>query len=156
MKSPIQLFAAIAILLATATVAAQVYKWVDKDGKVQYSDQAPPAGATKTEAKKVETSPAAASVADALPGKALQDRAKDYDKRQKAAGEKAKKDAEAQKDAEAEDSNCKAAKSSLRDMESGKPIRRSNDQGESVFMTDEEKLAEATKARAAMAKSCKD
>lgn len=155
MKSPIQLFAAIAILLATATVAAQVYKWVDKDGKVQYSDQAPPASATKTEAKKVETGPAAASVADA-PAKALQDRAKAYDKRQKDAADKAKKDADTQKNADLEEANCKAAKSAQRDMESGKPIMRSNDKGESVFMTDEEKQAEATKARAAVAKSCKD
>ena len=43
MKSPVQLFTAVAILLATATVAAQVYKWVDKDGKIQYSDTPPPA-----------------------------------------------------------------------------------------------------------------
>ena len=46
MKSPVQLFIAMAILLATATVAAQVYKWVDKDGKVQYTDTPPPASAT--------------------------------------------------------------------------------------------------------------
>ena len=65
MKSPVQLFTAVAILLATATVAAQVYKWVDKDGKIQYSDTPPPATATKTEAKKVDTSPAAASTAAA-------------------------------------------------------------------------------------------
>ena len=156
MKSPIQLFAAIAILLATATVAAQVYKWVDKDGKVQYSDQAPPAGATKSEAKKVETSPAAAAVADAPPGKALQDRAKDYEKRQKAAADKSKKDADAQKGADIEEANCQAAKASLRDMESGKPIKRSNDKGESVYMSDEDKQAEAAKARAVVAKSCKD
>lgn len=52
MKSPIQIFIAIAILLATATVAAQVYKWVDKDGRVQYSDQPPPA-----DAKEVKSAP---------------------------------------------------------------------------------------------------
>jgi len=36
MKSPVQLFAALAIFLATATVAAQVFKWIDKDGKVNF------------------------------------------------------------------------------------------------------------------------
>ena len=45
MKSPVQLFAAIAIFLATATVAAQVFKWIDKDGKVNFSDTPPPAEA---------------------------------------------------------------------------------------------------------------
>ena len=32
---------ALTVLLA-ATVSAQVYRWVDKDGKVHYSDQKPP------------------------------------------------------------------------------------------------------------------
>jgi hypothetical protein len=67
MKSPIQLFIAIAILLATATVAAQVYKWVDKDGRVQYSDQPPPADAkeVKSAPKRLTPPPATASAANA-------------------------------------------------------------------------------------------
>ena len=77
MKSPIQLFIAIAILLATATVAAQVYKWVDKDGQVQYSDTPPPPGATKAEAKKVDTG----SSAPASTAPTLETRVKNFDKR---------------------------------------------------------------------------
>jgi Domain of unknown function (DUF4124) len=62
MKSPIQIFVACAVLLATATVAAQVYKWVDKDGRIQYSDQpAPP------DAKEVKTAPKRAAT-KAAPG----------------------------------------------------------------------------------------
>jgi len=156
MKSPIQLFAAIAILLATATVAAQVYKWVDKDGKVQYSDSPPPASATKTEAKKIETGPAAASVGNAPPaGSSLQDRAKDFDNRQKDSAEKNKKAEEAEKNAGIEAENCKAAQAALRDLESERPLRRSNEAGEVVIMTDEEKQAGVARARAAVASSCK-
>ncbi len=153
MKSPIQLFIAIAILLATATVAAQVYKWVDKDGKVQYSDQPPPPGATKTEAKKVETSNAVTSAP--APAQGLQDRAKDYDKRQKDSADDAKKADEARKKDEAAAENCKGAQSALRDLESGRPIRRTNEKGEITVMSDEEREAETSRVRAAAAESCK-
>jgi Domain of unknown function (DUF4124) len=155
MKSPIQFFAAIAILLATATVAAQVYKWVDKDGKVQYSDTPPPPGATKAEAKKVETGPGTSTSTAPAPAKSLQDRTQDFDKRKADAAEQSKKAGEAQKKTAENDENCKGAKSALADLESGRPIRRSNDKGELAYMSDEERQAEVTRARAVVASSCK-
>jgi len=154
MKSPIQLFVAIAILLATATVAAQVYKWVDKDGKVQYSDMAPPPDATKTEAKKVGAGNAAASTAPA-PAKSLEDRAKESDKRRTEANENAKKSEEARAKDEADKENCQIARAALRDLESGRPIRRTNDQGEIVVFSEEQVAAEIAKARAGADASCK-
>lgn len=63
MKSPLQLFVAIAVLLATATVAAQVYRWVDKDGKVHFSDTPPPTDSKGTAAKKVDVRPASGAAA---------------------------------------------------------------------------------------------
>ncbi|SDZ03028.1 DUF4124 domain-containing protein [Nitrosomonas sp. Nm58] len=39
----------ILLLLFTGNANGQVYKWVDGRGKVQYSDQLPPAGASKNE-----------------------------------------------------------------------------------------------------------
>lgn len=154
MKSPVQLFTAVAILLATATVAAQVYKWVDKDGKIQYSDTPPPATATKTEAKKVDTSPAAASTA-AAPAKTLQDRAKDFDKRQADAAEKAKKSEIDQKNAAIAASNCSDARNGLREMETGRPTIRITETGAREFLDDEARQAEITRARKAVADSCK-
>ncbi len=154
MKSPIQFFIAIAILLATATVAAQVYKWVDKDGKVQYTDTPPPANASKAEAKKVETGSAATSSSPA-PAKSLQDRAKDYDKRRTEAADATKKSEEARKKDEAVAENCKAARAELRDLESGRPIRRTNEKGEITVMSEAERDAELSKVRALAAESCK-
>ena len=155
MKSPIQLFAAIAILLATATVAAQVYKWVDKDGKVQYTDTPPPPGATKSEPKKVDTGPGSGSGAPPV-ARTLQDRTADYDKRKKDEAETGKKAGDVAKKAEIDQENCKSARTALRDLESGRPIRRSNEQGEVTIMMDEERQSEITKARTAVAASCKD
>lgn len=154
MKSPIQLFIAVAILLATATVAAQVYKWVDKDGKVQYSDSPPPANATKIEAKRIDTPPAAAS-SSATPVKSLQDLAKDYDKRKAEVAEKAKKSDADKQDADINVANCNNARSALRDLESGRPLVRTAESGDREFVSDEARQADIAKARKSIADFCK-
>ena len=153
MKSPIQLFIAAAILLATATVAAQVYKWVDKDGKVQYGDSPPPASATKTEAKKIDTAPSASAVA--APAKSLQDRAKESDKRKADDAEKAKKADVAQQNAAISASNCSDARASMRDLESGRPIARTTEAGAREYLDDGARQTEMEKARKAIADFCK-
>lgn len=153
MKSPVQLFIAAAILLATATVAAQVYKWVDKDGKVQYSDTPPPATATKTEARKIDAPPLAASVA--APAKSLQERAKDYDKRKTDVAEKAKKSEADQQKAEIDAANCSDARAALRQLETGRPITRTSETGSREYLDDEARQAEMTKARKSIEGFCK-
>ena len=158
MKSPVKLFIAMAILLATATVAAQVYKWVDKDGKVQYTDTPPPASATKTEAKKLDAAPVAAPVAApaaSATGKSLADRAKDFDKRKAEDAEKQKKAETEQKNADIKAANCKDAKANLAALESGRPMVRTSDAGEREVMSDEARQADIAKARKAAEESCK-
>lgn len=44
---------ALAIALPTLTDAQQVYRWVDADGRVQYSDQPPPPGTKNVQEKNV-------------------------------------------------------------------------------------------------------
>lgn len=158
MKSPIQLFIALAILLATATVAAQVYKWVDKDGKVQYTDTPPPPGAAKADPKKVETGTSATpaeSAAAAPAGKSLQERAKDFDKRRSNEADKAKKDAEAEKVAKNNEDVCRQTRASLFDLETGRPIYRFNEKGEREIVGEEQRLADMAKARELIAATCK-
>lgn len=154
MKSPVQLFIALAILLATATVAAQVYKWVDKDGKVQYSDTPPPASATKAEAKRIDAAPAVTSTS-AAPVKSLQDRTKDYDKRKADDAEKAKKIDVAKQNTEINASNCSNARSVLRELETGRPVTRTTESGTREFMDDDARQAEMAKARKSVADFCK-
>jgi hypothetical protein len=155
MRSSIQFLAAIAVLLATATVTAQVYKWVDKDGKVQYSDQAPPAGANKAEPKRLSDPPAAADGA----GKPATAIAKDGDKRRqeqaKKAEEAGKKAADEAERAKLDAENCRNARAALRDLESGRPMMRTDESGERAYLSDEQRQAEMTRAREAAATSCK-
>jgi hypothetical protein len=156
MKSPIQLFTALAILLATATVAAQVYKWVDKDGKVQYTDTPPPPGAAKADPKRVETGATSApSEGATTTGKSLQERSKDFDKRRTDAESKAKKDTEAEKVAKNNEQICRDAKIFLSDLESGRPIYRSNEKGERELVGEDQRQADLAKARETITAACK-
>jgi hypothetical protein len=155
MKSPIQLFIALAILLATATVAAQVYKWVDKDGKVQYTDTPPPPGAAKADPKKVETGASGEASAAAPSPKSLQERAKEFDKRRTDETNKAKKDADAEKIAKDNEDVCRQTRASLFDLETGRPIYRFNEKGEREIVGEDQRNADMAKARQIIAATCK-
>jgi len=157
MKSPVQFFAAIAIFLATATVAAQVFKWIDKDGKVNFSDTPPPAEAVKGEAKKLTVLPAANTPAPApAKVKIAVDQAKEAEKKKTELADKGKKDETAEQNAKQNEERCKDAKRYLSTLDSGTPIRQSNDAGERVFMNDEQRASETARAKIAATESCKN
>lgn len=157
MKSPVQFFAAIAIFLATATVAAQVFKWIDKDGKVNFSDTPPPAEAVKGEAKKLTVLPAANTPAPApAKVKIAVDQAKEAEKKKTELADKGKKDEAAEQNAKQNEERCKDAKRYLSTLDSGTPIRQSNDAGERVFMNDEQRASETARAKIAVTESCKN
>ncbi|HCG52616.1 MAG TPA: hypothetical protein DEX10_04350 [Betaproteobacteria bacterium] len=174
MKSPIQLFVALAILLATATVTAQVYKWVDKDGKVLYTDIPPPAdgkgaakkleiksGSGKTEAPTPKADAAKKSndkdAAKSPPGKplTLEERNKESEKRRAEQAEAEKKAAEQAKIDKANQERCKEATRYMRDLETGRPISTTDDAGERKLLDDNTRAAERTRTRNVMNESCK-
>lgn len=179
MKSSIQLFIAIAVLLAAATVTAQVYKWVDKDGRVQYSDIPPPPDA-KSEPKKVDTRPAAgaasvpakAPLADATKGttkdakgnakdapsdkpKTLAELNQESEKRRTDALDAEKKVGEQAKVDKADQDRCRDATRYLRTLETGLPISTADDTGERKVLDDGTRATELAKARKIMSESCK-
>jgi glutaredoxin len=53
-------------LSAAASVAGQLYRWVDADGRVHYSDQLPPVSARQAERKQLGDKPPAATLPFAL------------------------------------------------------------------------------------------
>jgi len=67
---------AAAAMLVAAAAGAQMYRWVDKDGKVHYTDTPPPAAAGKSVQKR-SGAPAAADTGPAAPY-AVQQAAKNF------------------------------------------------------------------------------
>jgi hypothetical protein len=145
----------VAGLVFTSAAMAQ-YKWVDKNGKVQYGDT-PPAGVnasalrppsqpgSEPEAKKPSrrSGPASLAEKDAEFRKRQQDAEKERDKQAKA-------DQEAQEKRE----NCARAQEHLRGLEAGQRVIRVDAKGERYFLDDAQVAQEKAKARQAAQQWC--
>jgi hypothetical protein len=143
-------------LAAGAAHAQAIWKWRDKDGRVQVSDRPPPMevpekdilqrphGARSPAAAASDVQPAAAPASgvdpalEAKKNKALADQA---------AADKAKKDAEKAKQDHAKLENCQRARNQLAALESGQRIGRMNDKGEREVLDDAGRAAEIARTR---------
>jgi len=133
---------------------AQQYKWVDKDGKVQYGDTPPP-GVKPTPLRPPpgpSQAPPAAAKKDAE--KALSPEAA-FRKRQQEAKEKDEKAGKERAEAETRRTNCDGAQVTLRQLQSGVRMSTMNAAGERVFIDDEQRAKETERAQRAVSEWCK-
>jgi hypothetical protein len=148
--SRLGVIAATALLVIAAPAAAQLYKWVDKDGRTQYTDTPPPADARSTQQIRTQ---AAGTTPPATGGIAAQE--KDFQKRRAdaaKAGTKAEEDAKA---AEANAERCTQARGYLATLNDGGRIKRTRADGQQEFLDDAAIESEKKRAQAAMQDSCK-
>ena len=145
-------FLILALAVALAPLAsAQLYKYVDQNGKTVYTDQPPPSAdpkALRIPSSAVGSTPPAASKSAVQQDKDLQkgrDKLKDDQK---------KSDEKAQR-AAAEQERCDSAKVAYEHYAAGGRIAKLNAQGERVFLGDDEIDAEREKARRQMDEACK-
>ena len=163
-----------ASLAFSASAAAQMYKWKDKDGHTRYGD-VPPPGANATPMRGTSrNAPYAAPTPDDAKADAKADAKPDakpdakteaknekaltpeqaFRKRQQ---ERAAADEKAQQErqrAEAKRSNCDTAQTQLRVLQSGQRVSTVNAAGERVYIDDDQRAAEMTRAQKAVADWC--
>jgi hypothetical protein len=139
---------AIAVLaLALAPLAmAQLYKWVDKDGKVHYSDQPPPATATK----QINVAPGPST-----PAPSALEKDKTLEKTRTESREAAKKAEDTEKVAKQRQEECDKARSYLKGLENGGRFVTFDAKGDRVFMEQDQIDAETAKARKNVEEACK-
>jgi hypothetical protein len=140
------LFLALAIALAPAA-EAQLYKYVDKDGKTVYTDQPPPTA----DGKSVNVRGAGT----AAPPKSALERDKEAEKGRKAASESTKKAGESAEKAAQNEQRCAAARNNYQIFQDGGRIQQMNDKGEREYLTDEQIEAGRDKARREVDEACK-
>lgn len=168
---------AIALALCVALPAsAQMYKWVDANGKVQYSDKPPPSNIKTEKLRPPPPAPTpraagaagtggAAGVGDAKGGtpkdaaksgpRTAAEQEQAFRKRQAESAKAQEK--QAQKDKEAGDraENCKRARAALANLELGGRQSRIDEKGERVFLDEQQITQETAKARQEVAAACK-
>ncbi len=146
----------IALMLSAAAAQAGVYRWVDKEGKIHYSDSPPAAG-----------TPAQKLVPDAGPNEEVQKAARErleqsleQQKRRDDAlneeREKQQKDQEAaaQKAAQKEEL-CRAARQNLETLEMQGPVYSVDEKGARVFLDDAARPEEIARVKGEIETNCK-
>ncbi len=147
----LRLFSALLLSLGIAAgsvSAAPMYKWVDADGNVQYTQSPPPAG---QEAQTIKPPPP-----PPLTTEEAQQRLQNYQESLSPPDpDKAKNDAEEQAAVREEQRNCDAAKRNLERYSDSANRRFRKPDGSVQIPTDQEREAEIAKAKQQIKVFCK-
>jgi hypothetical protein len=151
-------------LAFAAAASAQLYRWVDKDGRVHYTATPPPPGVKARTLQAPAAAPSAPAADDAAKGAGAKDARKgpltaaeqeqEFRKRQLEAQKAREKEALGAKEAEAKQENCTRAREALATFESGQRILRTNAQGERYYLDDDAHARETAAARRAVQDWC--
>jgi hypothetical protein len=140
----------LACALALApVVSAQMYKYIDKDGKTVYTDQPP----VSADSKSVNIPSSA--IGGPAPAKTYVERDKELQKGRDKAKEGDKKSAEASTRAREDEERCQVARTALQHYSEGGRISKYNEKGERVLLGDSEIDAERAKAQRQVEQDCK-
>ena len=153
----------LALLICVVPAWGAVYKWVDAGGKIHYSDQPPPDGATPQGTLRTPKPAAAPPVAadgeggaavSPIPKTAAEQDMEFRKRRLEAAEAETKRQQEAQA-AEEKKRNCAQARNRLAAFEAGGRISKYGAGGEVIYLSDEEIAREAGEARKVAESWCK-
>lgn len=162
-----KLWVALGVLLVTALpVQAEIYKWVDKDGTVKYTDTPPPSGAKRLSTIKNKAASSAATLPaivtpeggqtnPAFPQTTNGASAQEVTKKKREIEEMEKKN-NAEKEAQARQKqlNCSAAKANYQSYSQGGRVYRMNEKGEREYLDDKGLSEGAAKAKRDMQEYC--
>lgn len=136
-------------LLFSASVSAQIYKWVDETGKIHYTDQPPPPHVnTKEQQLNINTAPAAGS----NPSNTLSDEREEFEKRRKQRLENEAKD---QAQAEINKKKCTEAQTQLRMYADSPRLTIPDGAGGIVYVDDDLRQRRIDDANKAIATFCR-
>jgi len=140
------------IVLFSITVNAQIYKWVDENGKTQYTDIPPPPGVAK-EGKRlnIKSSPASGN-SETSQSRNLAEERLEFDKRQQN-----KKEEEVKQQATAEESQkkCIDAQGQLRIYTDSPRLTVPDGAGGIAYVDDDVRQKKIDEANKAIVKFCK-
>lgn len=152
---PSKLLALLLICAVPMASAQSIYSWKDASGRVHYSDNPPPDAQTR----KLRDAP----IAPPRPNAQGQTAAPEtYVEKEQAFRKRRAEAAEAEEKARRDNVQeqnrqqmCNSLRQQLAGLESGQRIARFAENGERVFMEDDERAAEVEKTRASIDKNCK-
>lgn len=128
---------------------AEITRWVDKDGHIHYSEQAPSSGAQKIKKLNINSSPVQS------PDTSWIQKDEKLRKRLQQAEEARKKTEEEKQNLETKNRNCNSARGNLAALQNSGRIVRYNAAGEREFLDDTARAAAIDEAKQAVDSWCK-
>lgn len=150
--------ALLALFFLAAPAQAQLYKWVDSNGRVQYSDRKPPDARQKTQEVRGAVSSIgsqSAAAGTAAGGQGGTDREKEFQKRRQEQAEADKKHQQSALEQKQKSENCSAAQRNLAALQSGQRIARFDEKGERSYLDDSGRAQEIERTRQLVEANCK-
>lgn len=146
-----------AVFLLAAPAQAQLYKWVDSNGRVQYSDRKPPDGRQQAQevrgtVSSIGSQPAGAGTSSG--GKSAAELDSEFQKRRQEQAEAQKKQQQAATEQKQKSENCDAARRNLTALQSGQRIARFDQQGERIYLEDADRAREVERSREQVQANC--
>jgi len=126
--------AAALLAAAPADVSARIYKWVDEDGNVQYTQTPPPENARQLDVK-VYPGPGEAGAEEDAESDDGEQAGKEGE--QPTEEQKARQEQLAMEQAEQKKKNCETVRNNLKLLEAGARVHTTDEDGNQVFLDDE-------------------
>jgi len=152
-------FLLIFLILASANAFAEINKWVDNEGRVHYSDQAPP---PEVQARALRSASEGAGSASGVAGTGAPAASQSFAEQEAALkreqqAKQAAADQTAQKQAAADalKANCANAQQNLRTLQSGARMMEINASGERSYIDDSQRQQRIDKAQQEISNNCK-
>jgi hypothetical protein len=149
------ILALLLVSFSTTSIAA-LNKWVDSEGKVHYSDSAPPDA--KVTRVRTQTHEADDSQAEPAKGadtqKSIAEKELDEKRAQQQKNKEAQKANQAKEEAASKQKNCDSARSNLSTLENSPRISTYNEKGEREIMSEDNRSQLKEEARKAISKYC--
>lgn len=158
MNSRLLRYGFLAAALVALPVGAQLYKWTDANGRVQYSDKPPPTGQKATTMSRATMSPVPGSGESAAPPSAGEkspaDREQEFRKRQADQEEAQKKQQKVAEDQRLKQSNCQSAQRQLAVTQSGQRLATVDANGERRYLEENDIQQSMQRAQQDVARYC--
>jgi hypothetical protein len=144
-------YSALAILLLCLPIlaSAEVYRWTNSEGRVQYSDQPPP----DVKAEKITNKPATGR--QGVGSKTYQEQDQEFRKRRVEEEESAKKKTDTERQTNTKQKNCSEAKAHLASLQAGGRFTKTNEKGEREVLEEKGVEAAIADAKQSVADWCK-
>ena len=143
------------ILLArSGTAAGKIYKWVDENGKVHYSDSPPPGDTARQVELPPQPSEESLQQGREAIARRLQYQQDDSNARRKAKEEKQQAKEKRERESAERSVRCAFAQNQLKVLQTQAPVFRENEAGEREFADDEFRAAEQARFTAEVEEYC--